>query len=312
MNIVARFSERSDLIRALGRQRIVEGDQEIAKAMAESGTLRGFAAGETLIFQNAFDRSIFLLLSGETDITVNGCHFPYGRAAGEAVGEMSAINPELPRSATVNAVAPVAALELAHADLITIGERHPKLWFNMAVELSRKLEQRNRFVDGTNRVPHIFIISSKEALPIGEEIRAGLVRGGLDETLIWSDEEIFPPGAYPLENLKREVARADFGIALAHPDDIRRSRGRQAAVPRDNVVFELGWFMSVLDRHRTILLVPELEGVDLPSDFKGLTPLSYRMPADAASADRVLAPVILKLRKHVERWGVRSKLEPGS
>ena len=170
MDIVARFSERSDLIRALGRQRIVEGDQEIAKAMAESGTLRGFAAGETLIFQNAFDRSIFLLLSGETDITVNGCHFPYGRAAGEAVGEMSAINPELPRSATVNAVAPVAALELAHADLITIGEAAK--WLGKNYDTTRKLIHRGGLVVYRFGKPYVSAIRLREFVETGRPVSA--------------------------------------------------------------------------------------------------------------------------------------------
>jgi predicted nucleotide-binding protein len=311
-DILRRFEDIDDRIAAVLRQRVVNGDESVARALVEVGQLRVFEAGETLIVQESYDRTAFFLLAGKVGMTINGCVFPYGRAGGDLIGEMSAINPELPRTATIHALEPVAALVVDHRDLIAIGEASRDLWRLMAVELTRRLEQRNRFVDATNAEPRIFMISSTEGLPIAEEIRAMLAGQGFTDTVLWSDDEVFPPGAYPLENLKREVALADFGIALAHPDDIRRSRGREAAVPRDNVVFELGWFMSVLDRHRTILLVPEPIDLELPSDFKGLTPLSYSEPNDRVPAQTSLAPVVHKLAKHFARWKVRSKLEPGS
>lgn len=312
MNIGKRFEDRDDLVAAVLKQRVVQNDRSVAEAFADIGVQRTFDAGEVLITQGSYDRSAFMILAGSVGITVNGCAFPYGRGAGDLVGEIAAINPELPRTASLHAVEPVAALEIQHRDLIRIGDASAMVWRLMAVELTRRLEQRNQFVDATNKEPRIFMISSREGQPILEEIRAGLARAGLTDSVLWSDEEIFPPGAYPLENLKREVALADFAIALAHPDDIRRSRGRQRVVPRDNVVFELGWFMSILDRHRTILLVPEVTEVEMPTDFKGLTPLSYREPGPNVPAATSLTPVVERLRRHIGRWKVRSKLQPGS
>lgn len=312
MDIVKRFEDPADLVSAILRQRVVQNDETVARALATVGKLRGFEPGDTIIAQQQYDRTAYLLLAGKVGITVNGCPFPYGREANDMIGEMSAINPELPRTATIHATEPVAALEIGHRDLLRIGSESREMWRLMAVELTRKIEQRNQFVDATNKEPRIFMISSTEGQPIAEAIRAGLAAAGLTDTVVWSDEEIFPPGAYPLENLKREVALADFGIALAHPDDLRRSRGRDAVVPRDNVVFELGWFMSILDRHRTILLVPEDAEVEMPSDFKGLTPIGYRQSNGSKPMDAAVAPVVERLRKHIARRGVRSKLQPGS
>ena len=107
---------------------------------------------------------------------------------------------------------------------------------------------------------------------------AKVIRVGLEhdaEVVIWSDEKIVPPGAYPIEALEGQVNAADFGIALAEPDDLVTSRDRKSATPRDNVIFELGFFMSRLGRHRTILLVPRSQEIKLSSDFKRLIPIAY-------------------------------------
>lgn len=308
--LVARFSAERDLLDAIKRQKIVRGDVTSAEALVQAGELVGFGSGQTLITQGAYDRTAFLLLAGKVSLTINGCDLPYGREAGDILGEISAINPEIARTATVTAMEPVAALKIDHDRLFEVGKDHPELWRMLAIELSSKLEQRNKFIDMTNKVPLVFMISSSEALPVAEEIRLGISKTNVADVILWSDDEIFPPGSYPLEVLRRQVAMADFGVAVAHPDDIRRSRHKQAAVPRDNVVYELGFFTSVLGRDRVILLVPADDEVELPSDFKGLTPLKYASPNDRVPISTVLAPTVRQIVKAIERHKVRSKLEP--
>lgn len=251
-----------------------------------------------------------MLLAGKVTLTINNCRLPYGRGAGDILGEISAINPTLARTATVEAAEPVAALRLDQEALLRAGHDNPEIWRLLAVALTEKLEQRNQFIDVSNRVPRAFIISSSEAIEIAEEIRLGLVKTKVADVVLWSDDEIFPPGNYPIEDLRREVSLADFGIAIAQPDDIRRSRGRQASVPRDNVIYELGFFTSVLGRDRTLLLVPSDEAMDLPSDFKGLTPLKYASPNERVPVATVLAPTVRQIVKVIQRLKVRSKLEP--
>lgn len=308
--LLARFNAERDLLDAVRRQRIVQGNESAATALAEAGSLVGFQRGETLITQGAFDRTAFLILAGKARLTVNGCPLPYGREAGDILGEVSAINPQLPRTATVEAAEPLAALQIAHDDLIRIGHDNPEVWRLLAVELTRKLEQRNQFIDTSNKIPRIFMISSSEAVEVAEEIRLGLIKTKVADVVLWSDDEIFPPGNYPIEDLRQQVALADFGIAIAQPDDIRRSRHKQTAVPRDNVIYEVGFFTSVLGRDRTLLLVPADEDVELPSDFKGLTPLKYSSPNDRVPISTVLAPTVRQIVKTVERLKVRSKLDP--
>ena len=126
--------------------------------------------------------------------------------------------------------------------------------------------------------------------------------------VIWSDDNIFAPGAYPIEALEEQVNLADFGIALAEPDDIIRSRDRKAAVPRDNVIFELGFFMSRLGRHRSLLLVPEAKEVKLPSDFKGLIPITHTSSSKPKDLSVALGPSIDRIASIIADMGVRASL----
>ncbi len=67
----------------------------------------------------------------------------------------------------------------------------------------------------------------------------------------------------------------DSGGPTGHPESVR-ARGRQ------NVVFELGYFVGRLGRKRVCTLYEE--GVEIPSDFNGIV----YIPLDAAGAWRTL------------------------
>jgi predicted nucleotide-binding protein len=220
---------------------------------------------------------------------------------------MSTINPEIARAATIQADEPTVALRVSHLDLDTIAERQPRIWRLLAIDLSGRLEQRNRFINKPNTRPRVFFICSSEALDIAECIRTGLQHE--DAVVeIWSDDHIFPPGGYPIEALERGVNESDLGIAIAQPDDLVRSRDRYQSTPRDNVIFELGFFMSRLGRARTLLLVPRGEDLKLPSDFKGLTPLAYVQPKPGEEPSIALGPVIYQIKRRIRELGVRKAM----
>lgn len=120
----------------------------------------------------------------------------------------------------------------------------PRVYGLIAVELASRLLQRNSLIRAPNPRPRVFFISSKESLPVAKALRHGLRYTEADSP-IWSDEDLFPPGSYPLEVLEYEVDKADFGVAIAHPDDIVRSRRNESAAPRDNVI--LSWASSCRD-----------------------------------------------------------------
>ncbi|WP_409072591.1 TIR domain-containing protein [Mitsuaria sp. 7] len=79
--------------------------------------------------------------------------------------------------------------------------------------------------------------------------------------------------------------------------------------PRDNVIFELGYFMSKLGRFRTFLLVPEMpnaESIKLPSDFKGLTPITYKQLVRGQRHGVTLQSTVYDLKMLIRDLGPRA------
>jgi CRP/FNR family cyclic AMP-dependent transcriptional regulator len=303
MSIKQRFEDRQTLVDALRAQKIIQGDADVAAAIADVGVLMEFTPGQNLIEEGATDRDIYFLLSGKVQVIVKGARL-YPREKNVSVGEMSAINPEITRAATIQADEPTVAFRISHEALDAVAQRQPRIWRLLAVDLSSRLEQRNRFIHRPNGKPKVFFICSAEALDIAECIRSGLQHEDA-VVLIWSDDHIFPAGGYPIEALEAGVNDCDFGIAIAQPDDLVRSRDRTSSTPRDNVIFELGFFMSRLGRARSLLLVPRGEDVKLPSDFKGLTPLVYQAPSAGEEPSTALGPVIYQIKRRLRELGVR-------
>src|SRR4030095_5264751 len=113
----------------------------------------------------------------------------------------------------------------------------------------------------------IFIGSSKEALEHANQVAAVLSEVKDVKPLLWT--ECFKLGDITflgIENLARRVAGALF---LATPDDDSVIREQHVRTPRANVLFEYGYLTAMLTRSRVALC--RYAGVELPSDFAGLT-----------------------------------------
>ena len=136
-------------------------------------------------------------------------------------------------------------------------------------------------------------MSSVEALPVARALQTAFDRDPY-VVIVW-ENGVFRASIYALEALEEQVDQADFAVVVAAGDDTTISRGSGQRSPRDNVTFELGFFMGRLGRHRTVLLEPRGEDIKLPTDLKGLTALDYvwRAGADGA-AD--LGPTVNRLR----------------
>ena len=292
---------RPQLIAALRRQEFTGGDVNIAEALAAAGTLVEFKPAENIIVQHGNDNEIYLLIAGVVAIIVNGAEMAT-RKAGQHVGEMAAVEPSLPRSATVTVLEPAVALKISSADFMKVGETCSQIWLPIARELSRRLHQRNEAILVPNASPKLFIMSSSEAKNITHALRAGLEHDVFSTA--W-DDGVFFAGGYPLEALESQVIASDFAVAIAEPDDISKSRGTRAPTMRDNVLFELGLFMGKLTRYRTILVHPRVKDLKIPSDLQGLTLIPYD-PGDDATIHTRITPVCDQVRELVKRLGVRT------
>jgi CRP/FNR family transcriptional regulator, cyclic AMP receptor protein len=293
---------RRRLIDALKTQKMVAENTALAEELANLVEVMEVKAGETIIRQGASDNDIFFILSGSFNVVVNG-KVVAKRGTHDHVGEMSAIEPSQARAATVVADEDSVICKLSEPQLVDVGQRHGDIWRYFARELVRRLAQRNALLNLPRENIQVFIMSSTEALNIAREIQKHFAHDNFS-VIIWTDG-VFNPSSYAIESLEKVVDDSDFAIAIAQPDDFSEIRGEAKHVLRDNVIFELGFFIGHLGRKRTLLLEPRDKEVKLPTDLSGLMTIRYRYgePTDIPS---LLGPACNQIRKIINELGPRN------
>jgi predicted nucleotide-binding protein len=276
--MLARFQGRDGakkLLEAVHRQRLLTGlPASAAMECTRKGKLEGFANGEMLIEQNGGSDHIYFILTGTSEIHVNGRAWAI-RYPDECVGDMAAIDPKAPRSATVKAKGPVVALRLKASQLIAIANKYPRIWRNAAEVVASRLRQRMHMHRKPNSPPVMFIGSSVEGLAVAKQIKVGLDHEDV-QCRVWTNG-IFGPSRYPMEDLLSEVQDADFAVFVFGPDDKIASRNKTYVVPRDNVIFEMGLFLGRLGRERVFVVQERSKDLKIPSDLTGVTPMTYKV-----------------------------------
>jgi hypothetical protein len=106
------------------------------------------------------------------------------------------------------------------------------------------------------------------------------------KVLDWQTD--FIPGRTILDQIEQAAARSVGGIFLFTRDDDLADHGqRESAVPRDNVVFEAGYFIGVKGK-RNVLIIRE-SGSKMPADLGGDIYASLADKGDIAPIERTLA-----------------------
>ncbi|MBR9802089.1 cyclic nucleotide-binding domain-containing protein [bacterium] len=286
-------------------QVIVKGEQGIADRLVDATQLSELVVGDVLISQDRDENDIFFIISGSVRIEANG-RLVATRQAGTHVGEMALIDCKARRSANVVVAETTVVAKVTEPVFAEIAEQCPILWRRIAVELCERLRSRNQMIRRPNEVPHVFICSSSEHIAIAEQLQLKLDHHK-SQVKVWTDN-VFGPMKQTMEDLEREVASADFAVAVVMPEDVVRSRKKQSAVPRDNVIFELGLFMGQLGRDRTLIVCPRGLDLKMPSDLLGLNPLTFSVPTDLKDAETLsapLAPVCTSLKNLFDKLGPR-------
>jgi len=87
---------------------------------------------------------------------------------------------------------------------------------------------------------------------------------------------IYKPGmSRPLiEKYEDSASFCSFALALVTPDDEIASPSRRYHQARPNVIFELGWFVGRLGKHRVAILLKE--GTEIHSDIHGVSRIQFR------------------------------------
>lgn len=290
---------RQLLVDALAVQKVFGGNRQLATELADNVVLMEVAAGDTIIEQNDETTEIFLVLTGSFDIVING-RIIKRVYSGSCVGEMAALAAQ-PRSATIQAVEKSVVAMLKSEQLTDLGKKYPEIYIHIARDLSHRLLERNALIAAPRTRIKVFIISSTEAHAIAKNVEAALKHDDI-QVRLWTDG-VFKVANYTLDDLETELDMSDFAVAIAHPDDKLEFRDEDWPAPRDNVVFELGFFMGRLGRRRAILMEPQGVRVKLPSDLAGVTTIRYNLPKDYDLA-AAMAPATEKLLKHILDLGV--------
>jgi CRP/FNR family transcriptional regulator, cyclic AMP receptor protein len=290
-------NDPSEVIGLLMIQSLVEQDSQRAEYLSKHGKLVAYEVGDELISFGAHTTDVYFLLTGSVRIKIGKTIIVESFEHGHHVGEIAAIH-VTSRTTTVTAREQLVALQVSKEHFKQFLTEHPAASKALALDLAKRIATRNAHIGRPSPKHRIFAISSAEALQVATN---GLHHFSHDkdlEYIPWTSPEVFQLSSYPLDDLEAEVNRADFAIAIAHDDDIVQSRGQEMAMPRDNVLFELGLFMGKLGRKRTLLMAPKGKEVKLPSDLSGLSIIYY--PPGMTSTQEM--EVWERVKKHFRKF----------
>jgi predicted nucleotide-binding protein len=77
-----------------------------------------------------------------------------------------------------------------------------------------------------------------------------------------------------IDKYEDSASLCTFAFALVTPDDIIKTTSSTYAQARPNVIFELGWFIGRLGKHRVVILLKE--GTTVHSDIDGVSRIQFR------------------------------------
>jgi uncharacterized SAM-dependent methyltransferase len=122
--------------------------------------------------------------------------------------------------------------------------------------------------------PTIFFSSSSEAKRLLNHLSLLVTEGGWATPQPWTFNT-FELGVSYLEAFKKNTSAIDFAVILYTPDDETKSRGTSYQSPRDNILFELGFFLAQFEPNRVVVVCPQSSSLKFPSDYAGHKVLEY-------------------------------------
>lgn len=289
------------LVEVLESCKLVKNETELAEKLADVGSVVEYTTDEVLMTEGEYDNDIYFILNGEVEVLIKNTRVAT-RRVGDTIGEMAILDASQPRSATIKALVRTVALKVTEPDFSQLASEHTHIWKSISKETAERLRQRSSLIAAGNTDPILFVGCSTELLPIAEEIQLGLKHTDVN-TVIWKDG-VFTAGKSVIDDLISAANESDFAVFIFGPDDKVESRETVYNAPRDNTIFELGLFMGKLERARTFVVHEHGSDVKIPTDFLGVTALTYkvRKPGDYTTA---MSTVCTELKKIIKDLGTR-------
>jgi len=171
--------------------------------------------------------------------------------------------------------------------------------YNLGVEVDKRLK--------------VFIASASEGLEVANLLRDCLKSDRIDAE-VW-DQDTFQSSLTFIESLEEKLDQSDCAIVALTPDDRSISRGKLQLAPRDNAIFELGFFMGRLGafgrmgRLRTFFVASRVGNLKIPTDLLGVEPVLYECREGEALA-AAIGRACEKLKAKVIEHGPRERPSP--
>ena len=121
--------------------------------------------------------------------------------------------------------------------------------------------------------PKVFVVHGRDD-GMKNEVGRWLARIGLDDVILHEQANLGRTLIAKFRDISKEVV---FAIVIMTPDDVGGLAGGTTAYrARQNVIFELGYFLGVLGGERVAALV--VGDVEKPSDYDGVVYIPYDKP----------------------------------
>lgn len=148
-----------------------------------------------------------------------------------------------------------------------------------------------------------FLGSSSEANKVAKKLATAMRDTFYPE--LWN-MGIFSLSRTTIEILETKLCEYDIAVFVLTPDDIAIIRDKEAFVPRDNLIFEIGLAFGILGRKNTFLVVPRHSDLKLPSDLLGIIYAEY--DSDAPNIVAEMACVVNLIESSIIPLNQRSSL----
>jgi predicted nucleotide-binding protein len=210
-----------------------------------------------------------------------------GFRTGKALArELSDIQPEAKIVAFTNSRDPEIEAWFTKDDTVAYIQKQAVQYDELSLTLRKVLRQGAY-------PPQSFIVHGHDRTTLLELKNFLQNRLGLPEPDILSEKPSH--GLTLIEKFEKYAAEADLVFVLLTPDDLGGpvGSGNYSARPRQNVVFEFGYFLGSLRRHSGRVFLLKKGESEIPSDITGVVYVDITDGIDAAAEG---------LRRELEEW----------
>ncbi len=151
--------------------------------------------------------------------------------------------------------------------------------------------------------PLVFIGSSVENLDKAEAVQCALQH--ICEPWVWH-QGLFNINESAVDSLTRAIKEKspDFAVFLVCGEDLTESRGIRYNSPRDNIIYEIGWFTGAIGKERVFLIVDHLAAPKIPSDLAGIKTVEFKRPV-RSTIEAALGPACSEIKKAILKLGLK-------